>query len=80
MTTQAYQELIASGIQGLPNDALAEIADFIYFIRRRALQPHEFAEELQNALLARDLRHLSQDETTHLEQEFADYEQLYPHQ
>ena len=80
MTSQTYQELITEGIQGLPEESLAEIADFIYFIRRRATQPQAFAEELQNALIARDLRHLSRSETTHLEEEFADYEQLYPRQ
>ena len=80
MTSQTYRELITEGIQGLPDEALAEIADFIYFIRRRALQPQAFAEELKNVLLARDLRHLSRDETAHLEQEFADYDQLHPRQ
>ena len=80
MTSQTYQELITEGIQGLPEVSLAEIADFIFFIRRRATQPQAFAEELRSALLARDLRHLSRDETTHLEQEFADYDQLHPRQ
>ena len=39
MTTQTYQQLIIEGIKGLPLEVLAEIADFIYFVRKRALQP-----------------------------------------
>ncbi len=78
MTEQIYQQLIVQGIRGLPAETLAEIADFIYFLRKRAQQPDVFAEELRSALLGEELKQLSQDEETHLEQEFADYEQRYP--
>lgn len=78
MTEQIYQQLIVQGIRGLPAETLAEIADFIYFLRKRAQQPDVFAEELRRALLGEELKQLSQDEETHLEQEFADYEQRYP--
>jgi hypothetical protein len=78
MTTQTYQQLILEGIKGLPLDLLAEIADFVYFVRQRALQPQVFEEERQAALLRADLRQLSRDEEAHVEQEFADYDQRYP--
>jgi hypothetical protein len=78
MTTQAYQQLIIEGIKGLPPEALAEIVDFIYFVRKRALQPEAFEEELQNALLNIELRQLSRDEEAHLEKEFEDYDARYP--
>jgi hypothetical protein len=74
MTTLSYQQLIIEGIKGLPSEALAEIVDFIYFLRKRALQPQAFEEELQSALLNVELRQLSRDEETHLEKEFENYE------
>jgi hypothetical protein len=70
MTTQTYHHLIIEGIDGLPPDILAEIVDFIYFVRKRVLQPQAFEEEIQNTLLREELRQLSRDEVAHLEKEF----------
>ena len=78
MTTQTYQQLIIEGIKGLPPEILAEIVDFIFFVRKRVIQPEVFEAELQNVLLRFDLRQLNRDEETHLEKEFEGYEQLYP--
>ena len=78
MTEQTYRQLIVKGIQGLPPELLAEITDFIYFLRKRALQPQAFEEERQNALLGEELRQLSRNEEAQLEKEFEGYEQLYP--
>jgi len=78
MTEHTYRQLIIQGIQGLPSEALAEITDFIYFLRKRALQPQAFEEERQNVLLGEELKQLSRDEAAHLEKEFEGYEQLYP--
>jgi hypothetical protein len=78
MMTQTYQQLIIEGIEGLPPEILAEIADFIYFVRKRTLQPQAFEEELQNALLRVELKQLSRDEEAHLEKEFEGYDQFYP--
>lgn len=78
MTIQNYQQLIIEGIKGLPQEMLAEIADFVYFVRRRTLQPQAFEEELRNALLRVELKQLSRDEEAHLEKEFEGYDQLYP--
>ena len=80
MTTQTYQRLILEGIKGLPLEILAEIADFVYFVRQRALQPQVFEAERQAALLRAELSQLSRDEEAHVEQEFADYDQRYPRQ
>jgi hypothetical protein len=77
MTTPTYQQLIIEGIKGLPPEVLAEITDFVYFVRKRLLQPHAF-EEIQSTLLREELRQLSRDEEAHVEQEFAGYDQLYP--
>jgi hypothetical protein len=78
VTTKAFEELIAENIKGLPNEALAEIADFILFVRKRVLQPDEFESELRNALLRLELKQSSRKEEAHLEGEFDDYEQRHP--
>lgn len=82
MTTQTYQQtyqrLIVEGIRGLPSEMLAEIADFVYFVRKRVSQPQVFREEQRNALLRVELKQLSREEEAHLEKEFEGYDQLYP--
>ncbi len=73
MTAQNYKQLIIEGIKGLPPEVLAEIVDFIYFVRKRVLQPQAFEEELQElqgALVNIELQQLSRDEEAHLEKEF----------
>jgi hypothetical protein len=78
MTSDTYEQLIVEGIKGLPPEALSEIVDFIYFVRKRLLQPHTFEEERRDALLRAELRQLSRDEEVHLEEEFEEYDKLYP--
>jgi hypothetical protein len=78
MTTQAYQKLIIEGIKGLPPETLVEIVDFIYFVRKRVLEPQIHEAELENVLLKAELKLLNRNEALHLEQEFEDYEQQYP--
>ncbi len=80
MTTQTYQKLINEGIKGLPADTLAEIVNFIYFIRKRKLQPEVFEEELRQTLLNRELHQLNREEEAHLEKEFENYDTIYPRQ
>jgi hypothetical protein len=48
MTAQTYEKFINESIKGLPLNVLAEIADFIYFLRKRASRPGIFEEELQS--------------------------------
>jgi hypothetical protein len=78
MTSRSYEELIIDGIHGLPSELLAEIADFVYFVRRRATSPREFDDELRSALVRVETRQMSRDEQAHLEEEFAGYDQRYP--
>lgn len=80
MAKETYQELILEGIKGLSPEALAEIIDFIYFVRKRALQPQSFEEELKDILIKAELKQLSRDEEAHLEKEFEQYDKLYPHE
>ncbi|MEN8216703.1 MAG: hypothetical protein ABFS56_10085 [Pseudomonadota bacterium] len=74
MKEQVYQQMIIDGIQALPQDALAEIADFVYFIRKKILHPQSFQNQIRDSLLTTELHSLSQAEEAHLEQEFADME------
>jgi hypothetical protein len=69
MRTPDYEHLIVESIKGLPSRTLAEIADFVEFVRRRARA---------RGSLAGTLRDLSRDEEAHLEEEFRDYDKLYP--
>ncbi len=78
MTVTTYRRLIVEGLQGLPTESLAEIADFVLFVRRRALQPEVVEAEFQSALLNLEVRQNSRAEVAHLEEEFADYERRFP--
>lgn len=69
MTPQAYQQLIEEGIKGLSPELLAEITDFIYFVRRRTLEQQGFEDEL---------RQLSRSQVAHLEKKFDGYDHRYP--
>ena len=78
MNTASYEEIIVSGIKGLPTETLREIADFVYFVRRRAVDPKSFEDEQFRALTEEDLSSLNETELEHLQEEFADYESVYP--
>jgi uridine kinase len=80
MAKNLYEQLIVDGIQGLPPDALKEIADFVYFVRTRVLQPEIFEEERLAALMKLELQELGRSEALHLEKEFENYDKLYPHE
>lgn len=78
MATETYQQAILRGLEGLPNEVLAEVTDFVYFLRKRLLRPEEFDEDMRSLTLRGHLTALSEDEESHLEEEFDDYERLYP--
>lgn len=77
MAATTYEQMILDGIKGLPATRLAEIADFIYFVRKRELQSEEIDDELWAAALREELKDLSRSEGAHLEQELAEYERVY---
>jgi hypothetical protein len=78
MTVQDYRQLIMYGINGLPSEMLAEITDFVYFVRKRAVSPKDYRIDMHETLLTAALQMMDHAELTHLEQEFEGYEQLYP--
>jgi hypothetical protein len=77
MTVQSYKQLILEATKGLPPAKLDEIVDFIFLVRRREAQKPASDGELREAFLRAELKQLSRDEESHLEQEFAGYERLY---
>lgn len=78
MQSQTCRQLIYEGINGLSPEALVEIVDFVFFVRKRTLQPNDFEEDLRTALLNKELRDLSREEEFHMDKEFEDYDRLYP--
>ena len=78
MSTQTYEQLIINGIRGLPPEMLAEIADFVYFLRKRIIDPEAFEAERKSVLLNIELKQLSIREVSHLESEIEGYERRYP--
>lgn len=78
MTPQVYKEMIVNGIQDLPPALLAEVANFVYFVRKQVENPDVFAVEQYSLLLNKSLEQLENNELTHLETEFANYEQQFP--
>ena len=78
MDTVQLRYIISNGIKGLPLEYLKEVADFVIFIRLRALQPHAFQQDDFEEMLHRELLLLSQAAQAHLEEEFADYQKKYP--
>lgn len=77
MSVQSYQELILNGINGLPEQTLAEIADFVYFVRLRVLGADD-ENSLYETILGLERAELIDETESHLDKEFAGYEQLYP--
>lgn len=78
MNSVTYQRLIVEGIKDLPDEKLAEVADFVFFVRRRTLYLTIAEDELWGAILSEELQALSQDSQTHLDEEFATYEEQFP--
>jgi uridine kinase len=78
MTAQQWESVIIEGLHGLPADALAEVADFVLFLRKKTFEPAAFADERRALTLRKDLGELRANSAEHLEEEVAGYEQRYP--
>ena len=64
-----YEKMIVQGIKGLPNQYMSEIADFVIFLRQKSIKQYNFQEELSL---------LNESEINHLEDEFKDFDTLFP--
>jgi hypothetical protein len=77
-TTLNLEQVIWQNLQGLSTESLKEIAAFILFVRKKNLFPEQFEQELWVDFLQQETAQLSHAETSHLENEFENYEELYP--
>lgn len=68
------EQLITEGIKGLPQQYLSEVADFVVFVRRRAMEQRPYDIES----IRRELSLLDAHEQQHLEDEFKDFDQQFP--
>jgi len=63
------EKVIIQGIKDLPQQYLGEVADFVIFLRQKSRKSYDFKEELSL---------LNEQQINHLEEEFQDFEQLFP--
>lgn len=81
MGTQVpIQEVIWANIKDLPKDRISEILDFITFVRTKTFRPQILEEPAILDSIHHDLGVLDSTEHIHLEQEFSDYQVLYPYE
>lgn len=73
MNQTNYEQLIIAGIRNLSPERQREVADFVYFLRHREENDADYEH-----LIESDLAALETDELKHLDEEFKDYDQLYP--
>ena len=73
MNQQNYEQIIFAGLKHLSPERQREVADFVYFLREREANSTEYAQ-----LIEADLAGLSTKETERLEEEFKDYDQIFP--
>jgi len=72
------EKLILKETEGLPPHALNEVLDFIQFIKEKKLKQN--GDDIFKSNLELELSLLDKKELTHLEEEFKDYKELYPHE
>lgn len=68
------EQLINEGIKGLPQHYLNEVADFVLFVRRRAMEQQPYNAEG----IRQELHLLNAHERQHLEDEFKDFDEQFP--
>lgn len=69
MNQTNYEQIIVAGVKRLSPERQREVADFVLFLRER---------EASGELIESDLAELSMRESKHLEEEFENYDQLFP--
>ncbi len=64
-----FEKIIVQGIKNLPPQYLGEVADFVIFLRQKSAHSYDFKHELSL---------LNEHEISHLEDEFKDFDKLFP--
>jgi hypothetical protein len=76
LSSEHYRQLILESIHQLPPTALMEVVDFIDYMKQKTLK--NSINSLSDSIILEG-QILSQHETNHLEEEFKDYAQHFPH-
>ena len=71
----AIEKEIIQGTRKLSNDALREVLDFVQFMRSKEEKEQPFQKSVN-----RELRNLSDNTLSHLEEKFSDYKEKYPYE
>jgi hypothetical protein len=66
---EQYKELIADWLDDLPIQYLAQVTDYIYMLRNKALLTEQFEQDFEDELLNFEGRKLSRESEKHVEQE-----------
>ena len=69
----AIEKEIIQGTRKLSNDALREVLDFVQFMRSKEEKEQPFQKSVN-----RELRNLSDNTLSHLEEKFSDYKEKFP--
>lgn len=78
MTKVEIEQTIAKETQGLSVNALHEVLDFIQFIKMKEYREGTTRLPTDQGIHS-ELRALDKSSLAHLEEEFANYKELYPH-
>lgn len=78
MSKSELEKLIMEETKELPVDTLKEVLNFIQFIK--AKKSKRTRKKSFEKKLVKELADLDNISLTHLEEEFANYEELYPHE
>ena len=70
-----FESVILQGIKELPRHYLSEIADFVVFIRHKAIE-EKYSYNFED--ISRELSIANDHEIKHLEEEFKDFDQQFP--
>ena len=73
-----YEKVILEETKGLPFYKLNEILDFIRFVKMKSQKKTKKAPFNDN--LNYELNLMNKSELSHLEDEFIDYKEIYPHE
>ncbi|MFX0204119.1 MAG: hypothetical protein ACFFCW_49100, partial [Candidatus Hodarchaeota archaeon] len=78
MSKVLLEKTIIEEIKDLPFEALNEILDFIKFIKAKKIK--NLIKDSIEKTLSDELSELNTGSLTHLEEEFANYKEHYPHE
>lgn len=78
MTKDLLEKMILEETKGLPFQTLNEILDFIQFIKAKKIK-NRVADSLDKDINI-ELSELNMVSLMHLEEEFSNYKELYPHE